>query len=199
MCSLIACDPWHLVTSMGQYLLMAPIYINLLNIYAFSNLHDFSWGTKEDARVDVDLGVTTKISNDTVNMALPSDQNDIDIAYDTSLHNLKTRPMIVPPPLSNKAKEEQTADYYQSVRTNVLLAWVLSNALLVTTILKGDYANTFSNGGGNGRTQICSFRSPRLSPRCPSADFPQTEQTSSSSSSLWPSCPSSGSSVPRPT
>ena len=33
----------HLVTSMAQYMLAAPIYINLLNIYSFSNLHDFSW------------------------------------------------------------------------------------------------------------------------------------------------------------
>lgn len=96
-------------------------------------------------------------------MALPSDQVDIDSAYDTSLQNLKTRPMIVPPPLSNKAKEEAVADFYASVRTNVLLAWVLSNALLVTTILQGDYASTFSEGGGNGRTQICESRRDHVS------------------------------------
>lgn len=40
--SLIAGDPWHLITSMVQYILFSPIFINLLNIYAFSNLHDFS-------------------------------------------------------------------------------------------------------------------------------------------------------------
>ncbi|ORY83474.1 chitin synthase-domain-containing protein [Leucosporidium creatinivorum] len=187
--SIIACDPWHLVTCFAQYLLFAPIYINLLNIYAFSNLHDFSWGTKEQTTAEIDLGVTKKVGKDTVDMTLPSDQTDIDAAYDLSLHSLKTRPMIVPPPLSQKAKEEAVADFYQSVRTNVLLLWVLSNvcsscwlpcreqadlhvvaagslveskltflsalqALLVTTILKGDYANTFSDGGGNGRTQI---------------------------------------------
>lgn len=41
--SILALDPWHIVTSMGQYMLLAPFYINLLNIYAFSNLHDFSY------------------------------------------------------------------------------------------------------------------------------------------------------------
>ena len=35
--------------------------------------------------------------------------------------------MIVPPQLSHKQKEEAVRDFYASVRTNVLLAWVLSN------------------------------------------------------------------------
>lgn len=35
--------------------------------------------------------------------------------------------MIVPPPLSNKQKEEAVRDHYQSIRTNVLLSWVLTN------------------------------------------------------------------------
>ncbi|KAK4051671.1 Chitin synthase, class 3 [Microbotryomycetes sp. JL221] len=154
LASLIAMDPWHLVTSMGQYLLFAPIYINLLNIFAFCNLHDFSWGTKEQTTNEIDLGITKKVGKDTVDMSLPSDQADIDVAYDRSLQNLKTNPMIVPPPLSQKAKVEAIADFYASVRTNVLMAWVLSNAVLVSVILSGDISTTFTKRGGNGRTQI---------------------------------------------
>ncbi|GAA5888502.1 hypothetical protein JCM5296_000654 [Sporobolomyces johnsonii] len=152
--SLIAGDPWHLVTSMAQYMLFSPIYINLLNIFAFSNLHDFSWGTKEQNKAEIDLGITRKVGEDEVAMALPSDQDDIDVTYDRALHNLKTRPMIIPPQLTDKQKEEAVRDFYASVRTNVLLLWVLTNALLVATILEGDYSSTFSSGGGNGRTQI---------------------------------------------
>ncbi|GAA6023247.1 hypothetical protein JCM10207_005221 [Rhodosporidiobolus poonsookiae] len=152
--ALIALDPWHIVTSMAQYMLMAPIYINVLNIYAFANLHDFSWGTKEQNQTEIDLGITRKVGRDEVDMALPSDQTDIDAVYDGALHNLKTRPMIVPPPLTYKQKEEAVRDHYQSIRTNILLAWVLTNAVLIATILEGDYASTFSSGGGNGRTQI---------------------------------------------
>ncbi|SCV73830.1 BQ2448_6260 [Microbotryum intermedium] len=152
--SLIAMDPWHLVTSMLQYIVFSPVSINLLNIYAFSNLHDFSWGTKELTAQEQDLGVTKKIGKDTVNMTLPSDQADIDVAYDRSLHNLKTRPMIVPPTLSQKQRDEQIIEYYQSVRTNILLVWVLSNGLIMSTVLQGDYASTFTGGHGNGRTQI---------------------------------------------
>jgi cellulose synthase/poly-beta-1,6-N-acetylglucosamine synthase-like glycosyltransferase len=33
-------DPWHLVTSFGQYMLLAISFTNVLNVYAFCNLHD---------------------------------------------------------------------------------------------------------------------------------------------------------------
>ena len=33
-------------TSLIQYLLIAPSFTNILNVYAFCNLHDVSWGTK---------------------------------------------------------------------------------------------------------------------------------------------------------
>jgi cellulose synthase/poly-beta-1,6-N-acetylglucosamine synthase-like glycosyltransferase len=31
-------EPWHMITSFVQYLLMAPSYINVLNVYAFANV-----------------------------------------------------------------------------------------------------------------------------------------------------------------
>lgn len=31
-------EPWHLITSFVQYLLMAPSFINVLNVYAFANV-----------------------------------------------------------------------------------------------------------------------------------------------------------------
>ncbi|CAE7226150.1 unnamed protein product [Rhizoctonia solani] len=40
--SLLAFDPWHLFTSAIPYFLMAPLYINLLNTFAFANLDDVS-------------------------------------------------------------------------------------------------------------------------------------------------------------
>ena len=33
--SLLAFDPWHMITSMLQYLLLSPFYVNLLNMYVF--------------------------------------------------------------------------------------------------------------------------------------------------------------------
>ena len=31
-------DPWHMVTSFVQYTLLAPSYINILNVYAVSEM-----------------------------------------------------------------------------------------------------------------------------------------------------------------
>jgi chitin synthase len=39
-------DPWHMVTSFVQYIFLVPSFINVLQMYAFCNTHDVSWGTK---------------------------------------------------------------------------------------------------------------------------------------------------------
>lgn len=38
--SLLYLDPWHMITSFVQYMLLLPTYVNLLNVYAFCNTHD---------------------------------------------------------------------------------------------------------------------------------------------------------------
>lgn len=38
--SLLYLDPWHMITSFSQYLFMLPTYVNILNVYAFCNIHD---------------------------------------------------------------------------------------------------------------------------------------------------------------
>lgn len=47
---LLSFDPWHLFTSWAQYLFVSTSYTNILNIYAFSNIHDVSWGQKSGKR-----------------------------------------------------------------------------------------------------------------------------------------------------
>lgn len=44
--SILYSDPWHMFSSFPQYMLLAPSFTNVLNVYAFCNLHDVSWGTK---------------------------------------------------------------------------------------------------------------------------------------------------------
>lgn len=64
LASLIHYDPWHMVTSLVQYLLIAPSYISVMNVYAFCNTHDVSWGTKGQDKVATDLGVVTSGKSD---------------------------------------------------------------------------------------------------------------------------------------
>lgn len=70
---------------MLQYVLCSPIWINVLNIYAFSNLHDFSWGTKEDG-LEEDLGSAAANKDGTVELELPTDQADIGRRTTTLCH-----------------------------------------------------------------------------------------------------------------
>lgn len=53
--SLLYRDPWHMFTSLPAYICLAPSFTNVLNVYAFCNLHDVSWGTKGS---DKDDGLT---------------------------------------------------------------------------------------------------------------------------------------------
>ncbi|KDN44260.1 glycosyltransferase family 2 protein [Tilletiaria anomala UBC 951] len=154
MSSVIACDPLHLVTSFIQYLLLAPTYVNVLNIYAFCNLHDFSWGTKGESTVSTDLGAVTASGKGTVEITLPTAQADIDAAYDEALHKLRTRPMIIRGDASREEKEVRRMDYYKNIRTNVVLAWALSNAVLASAILTGSDSSTFEARSGTTRTKV---------------------------------------------
>lgn len=60
--SLIHLDPWHVFTSMIQYMLILPTYTNIFMVYSFCNLHDVSWGTKGATETDDVAPVNRKMT-----------------------------------------------------------------------------------------------------------------------------------------
>jgi chitin synthase len=44
--SILSFDPWHMITSFLPYLLLSPMYINVLNVYAFCNLDDVCFSSE---------------------------------------------------------------------------------------------------------------------------------------------------------
>ncbi|KAG1844434.1 chitin synthase [Suillus tomentosus] len=151
MASLIFFEPWHMITSFIQYLLMAPSYIAVLNVYAFANVHDVSWGTKGDNKVSTDLGVVSAGKGDNKNeveVAVPTAETDINAAYEDAIHVLSSKP---PKEDSKPDPATQQEDYYKTFRTNVLLVWTLSNALLAAAII------TTSSSGSAGVTGYMTF------------------------------------------
>ncbi|ORX37201.1 chitin synthase-domain-containing protein [Kockovaella imperatae] len=150
--SLLALDPWHLFTCFAQYILFSPTYINVLNVYAYSNLHDLSWGTKgSDHGPAVDLGLVQGVG-DQVEVELVSAQQDIDIAYQDSLDKLRAKEVKkdIENPIRKVPTEQQQKDIYANFRTNLLLLWALSNALMASLILSGgNPVDAFSNTGAN--------------------------------------------------
>ncbi|KAH9919163.1 glycosyltransferase family 2 protein [Epithele typhae] len=147
-------EPWHMITSFIQYLLMAPSYIAVLNVYAFANVHDVSWGTKGDNKVSTDLGVVKVGPNkNEVEVSVPTTETDINAAYEDAIHMLSTKP---PKAESKPDPQTEQEDYYKTFRTNVsfgpcimsvevLLWWTLSNALLAAIVVTASDKATDSN------------------------------------------------------
>ncbi|EMD37704.1 glycosyltransferase family 2 protein [Gelatoporia subvermispora B] len=153
--SFLAFDPWHMFTSFIPYLLLSPTYINVLNVYAFANLDDISWGTKQDTEIETDLGAVVQNSQSQVDLEVLADISDVNGIYEEAIDNLKNRKPVVKNTGPSLAEKDQLAkDYYANVRTNVLLGWVLSNALLLVLILGGSTpSKTFSSGDDLSRTK----------------------------------------------
>ncbi|TNY17016.1 class II chitin synthase [Rhodotorula diobovata] len=135
--SLIFFDPAHMFTSFIQYLLLSPSFTNILNVYAFCNIQDVSWGNRPEEKPSNDLG-SAPVKGDSADVVVPTDEKDINAAYDDALHVLATPP---PKEVHKVNLEEKMTDSYRAIRTNVLLAWVLSNGGLVAAILSTSAGN----------------------------------------------------------
>ena len=119
-------------TSFFQYLLIAPSFINILMIYAFSNWHDVSWGTKGSDKAEAlpsaqmkkdDKGAATVVEE------VDKPQADIDSQFEATVKRALT-PYVEP-----KAKDESTLeDSYRNFRTRLVATWIFSNALLALAI-----------------------------------------------------------------
>ncbi|KAF9363063.1 Chitin synthase, class 1 [Mortierella sp. NVP85] len=129
--SLLYMDPWHMVTSFVQYLFMMPSYVNILNVYAFCNTHDVSWGTKGDNTMHADLGVAKKGEGQVVEVEMPVSSADINEAYDEAIAELSHK---VPEVHQSRSAATKQDDYYRGFRTRLVMAWIGSNGLLVALI-----------------------------------------------------------------
>ncbi|KAF5712132.1 chitin synthase 2 [Fusarium globosum] len=124
--SIMYLDPWHMITSSAQYFILLPSYICTLQVYAFCNTHDVTWGTKGDNVMKTDLGGAVG-KGETVELDMPSEQLDIDSGYDEALRNLRDRLEVPESPPSESQLQE---DYYKSVRTYLVLTWMIGNGIL---------------------------------------------------------------------
>ena len=133
-------------TSSAQYFALLPSYICTLQVYAFCNTHDVTWGTKGDNVIHTDLGAAKTVGGaaGTVEVEMPSEQLDIDSGYDEALRNLRDR-LEVPKPLISENQAQE--DYYRGVRTYMVAVWMVCNAILAMAVSEAysstDVANNF--------------------------------------------------------
>ncbi|KAJ7498963.1 glycosyltransferase family 2 protein [Mycena latifolia] len=125
-------DPWHLFTSFFPYLCLAPSFTNVLNVYAFCNLHDVSWGTKGSDKAEALPSVSSK-KHETEAVAVVDDttknQEDVDAAFKETVTRAITK-------IETKEVPEKPNmdDENKTFRTRLVAAWMLSNATLAIAI-----------------------------------------------------------------
>lgn len=129
--SFLYLDPWHMFTSSAQYFALLPSYICTLQVYAFCNTHDVTWGTKGDNVIHIDLGAAVSGKGNTVELEMPSEQLDIDSGYDEALRNLRDRLEV---PKDEISEAQQQEDYYRAVRTYMVVSWMVANAILAMAV-----------------------------------------------------------------
>jgi len=125
-------DPWHMFSSFLQYLCLAPSFTNVLNVYAFCNLHDVSWGTKGSDKAEAlpsissskGKGAEAAVVEDTTKI-----QEDVDAAFKETATRAVTK---------IEAKEEiekpTMDDQNKTFRTRLVAMWMLTNAGLAIAI-----------------------------------------------------------------
>ena len=132
-------DPWHMFTSFGQYLLLMSSYINILMVYAFSNWHDVSWGTKGSDKTDAlpSAKATREDGKSAVVEEIDRPQEDIDSQFEATVKRA-LRPYVP----KEEHEEKSLEDSYKSFRTKLLICWIFSNAVLAV-IITSDSINKF--------------------------------------------------------
>jgi chitin synthase len=129
--SFLMFDPWHMFTSFIQYLLLTPTYINILNVYAFCNTHDITWGTKGDDKAEKLPSATLKPGGK-VDVNIPTDDGDLNAQYEAEMRKIITK---APPEKRVISASEKQEDYYKGFRSSVVLFWLICNFGLVAVVL----------------------------------------------------------------
>lgn len=130
--SIIMFDPWHMITSFVQYMLLTPTYVNVLNVYAFCNTHDVSWGTKGDDKPDKLPTIETK---DGQGQTERLDEADLNVQYERELSAFRQKEVEVKKEPTPAQLQEEQLDYYRGIRSVVVLVWLVMNFALVAVVL----------------------------------------------------------------
>ncbi|WVF72834.1 hypothetical protein IAT40_007652 [Kwoniella sp. CBS 6097] len=125
-------DPWHMFSSFPQYMLLAPSFTNVLNVYAFCNLHDVSWGTKGSDKAEALPAVSSSKEKGGDVAVVEEPQRNLD-ELDESFKSVVQR--AVAPYKPEEAEEKPSMDdENRTFRTRLVGFWLLSNAALAISI-----------------------------------------------------------------
>lgn len=146
--SILFLDPWHMATCFIQYLLLTPTYLNILNVYAFCNTHDITWGTKGDDKPEK-LPAANLKPGGKVDVAIPTDDADLNTQYEEELRTFSTK---YETPKKVVTAEQKHEDYYKGFRSAVVLAWMFCNLALAAVVLNSGGMDKITIGKSTNNT-----------------------------------------------
>ena len=119
-------------SSFLQYLCLAPSFTNVLNVYAFCNLHDVSWGTKGSDKAEALPSVSSsKGKNEDTAVVQDTErvQEDLDAVFKETVTRAVTKVDVKEAP-----EKPSLDDSNKTFRTRLVVFWMLSNAALAVAI-----------------------------------------------------------------
>ena len=119
-------------SSFPQYLCLAPSFTNILNVYAFCNLHDVSWGTKGSDKAEALPSVNSKKTKD-AEAPVVEDTARVQEEIDANFKETVTR-AITKVEVKEEIEKPTMDDENKTFRTRLVAFWMLSNAALAITI-----------------------------------------------------------------
>ncbi|PWN90368.1 putative chitin synthase 1 [Acaromyces ingoldii] len=148
LASVLFADPWHMFTSFPQYMLIAPSFVNILNVYAFCNLHDVSWGTKGSDKADALPSVDTKKDKPGQEAGtveeIEREQADIDANFKEVVSRA-----VAPVTVVTTVEKPTMDDGNKTFRTRLVAFWLLTNGALTVAI-----ENVNGYNGNQTQTEI---------------------------------------------
>jgi chitin synthase len=144
--SFLALDPWHMFTSYPQYLFVASSYTNILNIYAFSNWHDVSWGEKPGKETEVaDMLPSAILGNapgsNYPSVTIPEEMSRPQVDIDSQFEAVVKRALTPYNKVKAVDKGMSTEDSFKAFRTKLIAVYLFSNFLLCVFIMNDSFDN----------------------------------------------------------
>lgn len=136
-------DPWHMFTSSIQYFITLPAFTCTLQIFAFCNTHDVSWGTKGSTQESKRLAKAIVVQGPDGKQIVETDwPQEVDKKY----MEIKSRLKDVEFHETTIDEAQQKNDYYRDIRSRIVMIWMLSNLILIMAIIQVYKPENTNNG-----------------------------------------------------
>lgn len=141
--SIMYLDPWHILTSSIQYFLTLPAFTCTLQVFAFCNTHDVSWGTKGSNQSLKPLSKAIVVQGPDGKQIVETDWPQ---EVDKKFTEIKSRLKEVEFEETVVDQSQMRNDYYRDIRTRIVMIWMLSNLIFIMSITQVYKPENTNNG-----------------------------------------------------